>query len=114
MREAFEIFFIFLGCFFALTAAIGVFRFPDFYTRMHAAGKVSSYGIGFLLVALVIKHPQLDVILKSLLCIFFIVLTTPISAHVLMRAAYLLKTPITHLGKVDEYKEVAASQSDAD
>ncbi|MCX7675012.1 MAG: monovalent cation/H(+) antiporter subunit G [Bdellovibrionaceae bacterium] len=43
--------FIAIALFFTLSAAIGVWRLPDFYTRMHAASKVSSFGVGFLLVA---------------------------------------------------------------
>jgi len=105
VREIFEIVFILIGSFFSVTAAIGVLRFPDFYTRMHSAGKVSSFGIGFYLLALITKYPDLDVIIKSLLCLFFIVLTTPISAHMLMRVAYHLKVPVTQIGLVDEYKK---------
>lgn len=106
MREVFEIIFMVTGSFFSLTAAIGVYRFPDFYTRMHSAGKVSSFGIGFYLLALIVKYPHLDIIIKSLLCLFFIVLTTPLSAQMIMRAAYHLKVPATQLGHVDDYKKL--------
>lgn len=107
MSQFFEITFILIGSFFSVTAAIGAYRFPDFYTRMHSAGKVSSFGIGFYLLALIVKFPELGVIVKSLLCLFFIVLTTPLSAQMLMRAAYHLKIPSTQLGHVDEYKKRA-------
>lgn len=105
MSHIFEVGFILLACFFALTASIGVWRFPDFYTRMHAAGKVSSFGIGFILLALVVKFPQTDIIIKSILCLFFIVLTTPISAHMLMRVAYHLKISVANQQDIDEYKD---------
>jgi multicomponent Na+:H+ antiporter subunit G len=104
MKDLIEVLFIVIGSFFSLTAAIGFLRFPDFFTRMHSAGKVSSFGIGFYLLALIVKYPNLDVIVKSLLCLFFIVLTTPLSAQMLMRVAYYLKAPRASLGGVDEYK----------
>lgn len=103
MTYYFEILFIFLGCFFCLTAALGVLRFPDFYSRMHSAGKVSTFGVGFFLLALVAKYPQQDVLIKSMLCLAFIFLTAPLASHILMRAAYLLKTPYTSKVLVDEY-----------
>jgi len=105
MRDFLEVTFILLGSFFCLTAGLGFLRFPDFFTRMHSAGKVSSFGIGFYLLALMTKYPQLDVAVKSLLCLFFVVLTTPLSAQMLMRVAYLLKVPKSSLGAIDEYQK---------
>lgn len=105
MSQIVETVFILMACFFAVTASLGVLRFPDFYTRMHAAGKVSSFGIGFVLLALVVKFPQFELVIKALLCLFFIVLTTPISAHLLMRVAYHLKIQLTSQQKIDEYQD---------
>ena len=91
-----------LGSFFSVTAALGVVRFPDFYTRMHAASKVSSFGIGFFLLALIIKYPEINIIIKSLLCLFFIVLTVPISGQMLMRVAYISGIAQSNRTQVDE------------
>lgn len=105
MSHILEVIFILIACFFAITASLGVLRFPDFYTRMHSAGKVSSFGIGFILLALVVKFPEAEVITKGFLCLFFIVLTTPISAHLLMRVAYRLKIPVAKQQSIDEYQD---------
>ena len=44
--------FVLIGCVFSLLAAIGVLRFPDLYTRLHAATKTGVVGAGFVLLAL--------------------------------------------------------------
>jgi multicomponent Na+:H+ antiporter subunit G len=105
MRDILEGFFIIVGSFFLVTSALGALRFPDFYTRMHSTGKVSSFGIGFYLLALVVKYPEFSIMVKAFLCLFFIVLTTPLSAQMLMRAAYLLDVPRTKRGSVDQYRK---------
>jgi multicomponent Na+:H+ antiporter subunit G len=96
--------FIAIALFFTLSAAIGVWRLPDFYTRMHAASKVSSFGVGFLLVAVSIHFwGDWAALTKSILIFVFIVITNPISAHLLMRAAYRLKTPQAATSSCNEY-----------
>jgi multicomponent Na+:H+ antiporter subunit G len=104
VKEVFEALLILIACFFCLGAALGAYRFPDFFTRMHAAGKVSCFGIGFLLLALIVKEPSLPVVVKSILCLYFVFLTAPISAHVLMKVAYRRGVHRTPRMKVDEYK----------
>lgn len=106
MRDFFEILLILIGCFFCLGAALGTYRFPDFFTRMHAAGKVSCFGIGFMLLALIVKQPTTPVVVKSILCLYFVFLTAPISAHILMRVAYRRRVETTSRMKIDEYKNV--------
>lgn len=98
-----ETFCILLGCFFIFTTAVGMVRFPDFYCRMHAASKVSSFGIGFLLLAVVIKFNSFDVIAKTLMCLFFIIVTIPIAAHVVTRVAYHLHVESSEETILDEY-----------
>ena len=62
------------GAAFALIAAIGLVRLPDLFTRMHAASKAGTLGSGVLLIALA--------------GVVFFLLTAPISAHLLAKAAY--------------------------
>jgi multicomponent Na+:H+ antiporter subunit G len=84
---------IFAGAFFFLVAALGVVKFPDFYSRTHAASKASSLGMALVLGGVAFHFPQWDVFLKCSLIVFFIFLTAPIGAHILARAAKLMKTP---------------------
>lgn len=78
-----------IGGAFALLAAVGLLRLPDLYTRIHAASKAGVVGAGLILLAVALVSFDGAVALRALLGIAFLVLTTPISAHLLARAAQL-------------------------
>jgi len=96
------IFFLGCGALLMLIAALGVVRFPDLYTRMHAASKSISLGIGFLLLAAMVCFPTPAVILKSLAVVLFIFLTMPVASHMIGRAGYLRKVPLWENSILDE------------
>lgn len=75
------------GAVFVLAGAFGVLRFPDVYTRMHAASKAGTLGSGFCLVAVAVHADALDVSTRAVVGLVFFILTAPISAHLLARAA---------------------------
>lgn len=77
------------GSIFAVVSAVGVVRLPDLYTRMHAASKAGVVGAGLILLAVALISADYAVVLRAILGIVFLVLTTPVSAHLLARAAYL-------------------------
>lgn len=91
-----------LGAFLMCVAALGILRFPDVYCRMHAASKAGSLGLGLLLLAIILRHPQPDIIIKCIAIILFIFLTNPIAAHMVSRAAYLHKIPLWKKTGLDE------------
>lgn len=93
-----------IGASFILVAALGILRFPDLYTRMHAASKASSLGLGCLLAAVAVAYPTPSVIVKCVLVLLFIFLTVPIAAHMIGRAAYLLKVPLWSQTVTDDLK----------
>ena len=76
------------GAGFALVAAIGVNRFPDVFARMHAASKAGTVGSGLLLLAVGLHSGELAVLVRALAGFFFVVLTAPVSAHLLAVAAF--------------------------
>lgn len=78
-----------IGALFALVAAIGVLRLPDIYTRMHAASKAGTVGGSFILLAVAVLSQDAAVSLRAVIGIAFLLLTTPISAHLLARISYL-------------------------
>lgn len=78
-----------LGACFSLLAAIGILRLPDLYTRMHAASKAGSMGAGLVYLAIALVAFDSAVILRAIVGFLFVLLTTPVSAHLLARAAYL-------------------------
>jgi multicomponent Na+:H+ antiporter subunit G len=82
------------GLIFFLGAAVGMVRFPDFYTRMHAAGKGDTLSTmlmlsGFALVTMEdFSVGSWLILVKIMAVVLFIYLTTPTSSHALMRAAF--------------------------
>ncbi len=78
-----------IGALFNLIAAIGLLRFPDVFTRMHAASKAGTLGSGLMLVAIALHAGELSISSKALAAVVFFLITAPVSAHLLARAAYV-------------------------
>ncbi len=81
---------IVIGSFFALVASIGLLRLEDIYMRMHAASKAGTLGSGVMLLALALYAQDLAVGTRAVAGVVFFLLTTPVSAHLLARAAYMV------------------------
>jgi multicomponent Na+:H+ antiporter subunit G len=87
------------GVFFLFMGAVGLVRFPDFYTRMHAAGKCDTLGSLLLLVGLA-TYQGFDLASAKLLAIaVFIFFTSPTAAHAIARAAYTNRLPLWTRGE---------------
>lgn len=82
-------FFLLSGSFLIITGALGTVRFPDFYTRMHAAGITDSLGAPLVLVSLAVQDGLTLFSGKIILLILFLLITGPTSTHALARAAML-------------------------
>lgn len=79
---------ILIGSLLALTAAIGIVRFPDTLSRMHAATKPQVVGLVLVLVGAVIRlHGNVDIWMLVLIGLFTL-LTAPVIAHSVGRVAY--------------------------
>jgi multicomponent Na+:H+ antiporter subunit G len=85
---------IFSGLIFFMGASVGLIRFPDFYTRMHAAGKGDTLSTILITVGMatqVLSHfdmVNLFVAIKIVAIAVLIMLTSPTSTHLLMKAGY--------------------------
>jgi multicomponent Na+:H+ antiporter subunit G len=75
-----------LGSAGVLLAAVGVVRFPDFFTRTHAATKASAVGLALVLIAHVLAFPEANVVLKSLAALVALFLTLPVASQALADA----------------------------
>lgn len=82
-----------LGGAFCLLGAVGMIRMPDLYTRLQAATKTGTLGVGCLMVGVALHFETLGVGVRAILVIGFLFLTAPIAGHVIARAAYLSGTP---------------------
>ncbi len=76
-----------IGCAFMVTGGIGVLRFPDLYTRMHAASLTDTMGAGFIIFGLALQSGASLVTVKLLLILAFLFFTSPTAAHALARTA---------------------------
>lgn len=79
---------IIIGALFTLVASIGLVRLPDVYSRMHAASKAGTLGSGVMLLALAVVANDQATVTRALAGILFFLLTAPIAAHLLAKAAY--------------------------
>lgn len=74
---------------------IGLMRFPDIYTRLHAATKTTTFGSIFVVLAIVTKYivyydpESLTIVIHSIVALLVIIFTNPISAHAIARASLL-------------------------
>ncbi|KTT64495.1 monovalent cation/H+ antiporter subunit G [Pseudomonas oryzihabitans] len=78
-----------IGSAFALIGAIGLYRLPDFFMRLHGPTKATTLGVGSTIIAsmLFFSVQGEDLSLHELLIALFIFITAPVSAHMLARAA---------------------------
>ncbi len=90
-----------------ISGSIGVLRFPDVYTRLHAATKSATLGVaGILIGAFIFMYVEHDIISgKLLLGVLFILLTAPVSGHMIGRAAYKSGVPLWEESIQDDYKQ---------
>lgn len=75
------------GVFFLVTGAVGMIRFPDIYTRMHAAGKCDTLGSLLVLTGLACHQGLVLASAKLLIVAVFILVTSPTATHAIARAA---------------------------
>lgn len=77
-----------LSAFFSMAAGLGIVRFPDVLTRLHAATKPQVLGLATVLLAIVVQVPTWGVATTAVLVMTFQLLTQPMTAHMLGRSAY--------------------------
>ena len=78
---------MFIGLFFILTASLGIWRFPDVYTRLHAASKGTTFGFGFIILGAAFLSGDPLNIAKAFLAISFLFLEASVSAHMMANIA---------------------------
>lgn len=105
MAEWITAFFLVIGGLFALLAAVGIFRMPDFLTRMQTVTKGSTLGVGFIVLAVMIHFGEVGVTARALVIALFLFITAPLGAHMLARAAYFDGVPLWEGTVLDELKD---------
>ncbi len=85
---------ILMGSIMTFAAGVGILRLPDLFTRMHAATKVGTLGSGLTMAGAAVYFGDPGIVLRCILIIGFLLLTAPIGAHMIGRAALSLKIPV--------------------
>jgi multicomponent Na+:H+ antiporter subunit G len=83
--------FITIGIGFIISGILGLFRFRDFYTKIHAASVIECCGIPFCLIGLSFIQTDLTSAFKLIITALLILLLNPVSTHAIARASVLFK-----------------------
>ena len=80
---------ILAGSAFLIVGAAGIIRFPDFWSRLHAAAVVDSAGTGLLLFGMMLQAGFTFVTVKLILIGIFLLITGPTATHAVANAAFV-------------------------
>lgn len=76
-----------VGAFFFFAGTVGLLRFPDVYTRLHASTKADNLGLGFLVAGLALEAGDLVVALKLLVVWALVLLSSSVCGQLIAGAA---------------------------
>ncbi|MEL6792396.1 MAG: monovalent cation/H(+) antiporter subunit G [Pseudomonadota bacterium] len=97
---------IFFGALLGAIGALGVIRLPDVLIRMHASTKIGTLSCGLIIAGTAVWFGDHDVIIRAVAIILFILLTAPIAAHMIGRAAVATGVPLWNTRDLAETKTV--------
>jgi multicomponent Na+:H+ antiporter subunit G len=92
------------GGFFVFVAGLGILRLPDVLIRMHASTKAGTLGAGLIFIAVAVHFAETVSVSLSILTVLFLLITAPVAAHAIGRAAYRMNVPLWEKTHLDEWK----------
>ncbi len=93
------------GVAFDLLGCIGLVRLPDVYNRIQASTKCVVLGTTLCLLGAMVWLGTTAGVIKGLLCILFLLITSSTAAHALARAAHRSGVPLADVSVIDRYAE---------
>lgn len=105
---------IITGAALSLAAAIGLARFPDLMSRLHAASKPQIFGLILVLLAVTIQIPRWGPITTMFLIVVFQMMTTTVGTHMVGRAGYRTKRLRRSMLYRDELADAVAHAEERD
>jgi multicomponent Na+:H+ antiporter subunit G len=105
MSELISYIFMGIGVGFVFFGCLGLIRFPDVYNRLQAGTKCVTLGTIFILVGVMIFFGFTGTSSKALLCLVFILVTSPTAAHAISKGAHRAGVALWKKSVVDEYKK---------
>lgn len=76
-----------IGSLLLISGSVGLLRFPDFYSRMHAAGITDTLAFGLIILAMMLQAGWSLPLFKLALILIFVLFSSPTSSHALAKAA---------------------------
>lgn len=98
-------FIIWIGIAFDILGAIGLVRFPDVYSRLQASTKCVTLGTFSIMVGIFLLKGFSPMGIKALICVAFLLLTSPVAAHALMKGSLHFGIKMWKGSVVDKYGE---------
>ena len=105
MNETIGLILLIIGITFDVIGCIGLVRLPDVYNRLQAATKCVTLGTSMILLAVVFYTGINAIGVKALLCIWFVLITSPTGAHAIARAAHRSGVRLWKGSVMDKYAE---------
>jgi len=105
MSEILGMIFIIIGLAFDFFGCLGLIRLPDVYNRLQASTKCVTLGTCSILFGLFLFKGFTSAGIKAILCIIFLLLTAPVSAHALARGAHKSGVKLWEKSVCDKYEE---------
>src|SRR5699024_3946800 len=107
LTEIIGVLLIFVGSIISVISAIGMIRFPDVYSRAHAATKTTTLAVLLVLFGAFLYFwlSELFISVRLLLGILFVFLTAPVSGHLILRASYRSNVKMAETTIEDELKD---------
>ena len=85
-----------ISWFFLIFGMVAIFKLNNLYTRILSSATIDTVASILILVALIFAHHAWESVLKLIVLILFLLVTSPISSHVNIRSAYLIGIPLDH------------------
>ncbi|PIV52802.1 MAG: Na+/H+ antiporter subunit G [Elusimicrobia bacterium CG_4_10_14_0_8_um_filter_37_32] len=105
MSETIGLVFIITGLAFDFLGCLGLVRLPDLYNRLQASTKCVTFGTCGIMLGIFIMNGFTGMGIKALLCAVFLLLTAPVSAHAIARAAHIAGFKLWEKSVCDKYQE---------
>ena len=105
MNETVGIIFFGIGILFNVFGCIGLLRFPDVYNRLQAGTKCVTFGTIFILIGVTIYVGFNSLGVKSLVCLIFVLITSPTAAHAIAKGAHKSNVKLWEKSVIDKYAE---------
>jgi multicomponent Na+:H+ antiporter subunit G len=105
MSNPIAVFIIAVGVLFDILGCLGLVRLPDVYNRLQAATKSVTLGTCMILFGTFLEFGFTSGGIKALICIIFVLLTSPTAAHALSRGSHISGFKLWEGSKMDKLEE---------